>query len=61
MMYLVKAFNFCADKLCRPFDEEPIIVLMVHEAWNNPCSERAALQDLFHCEELRYPINDNYI
>jgi hypothetical protein len=57
----LKAFNFCADKLCRPFDEEPIIVLMVHEAWNNPCSERASLQDLFHCEELRYPINDNYI
>ena len=53
----LKAFEYCANKFKRPFDdEEPIIVLMVHEAPNNPCSERAALQKFFNCEELRYPI-----
>lgn len=58
----IKAFQYCADKFCRPFDdEEPIIVLMVHEAWNNPCSERKGLQDYFtahgwNCKELEYPI-----
>lgn len=53
----LKAFEYCANKFKRPFDdEEPIIVLMVHEAPNNPCSERAALQKFFNCEELKYPI-----
>lgn len=27
--------------------EEPVIVLLVHEAPNNPCSERWALKDWF--------------
>lgn len=41
--------------------EEPIIVLMVHEAWYNPCSERKVLQEYFNehgieCKELEYPI-----
>lgn len=40
---------------------EPIIVLMVHEAWHNPCSERKILQKYFikhgiECKELEYPI-----
>ena len=53
----LKAFEYCAEKFCRPFDdEEPIIVLMVYEAPNNSCSERAALQDYFQCSELEYPI-----
>lgn len=53
----IKAFNYCAEKFRRPFDdEEPIIVLMVYEAPNNSCGERAALQDYFHCSELEYPI-----
>lgn len=43
------------------FEEEPIVVLMVHEAISNPCSERVALIDYFQshnidCKELEYPI-----
>lgn len=39
------------------FDEEPVIVLLVHEAPQNECSERAAIQEWFRkngveCEEL---------
>lgn len=39
------------------FDEEPIIVLLVHEAPQNHCSERTAIQEWFRkngveCEEL---------
>ena len=29
------------------FEEEPEIILIVHEATNNPCSERVPLQELF--------------
>lgn len=29
------------------FSEEPIYVLIVHEAYNNPCSERWVIQDWF--------------
>lgn len=41
--------------------EEPIMVLIVYEAPNNPCSERKALIDYFNChgvecKELDYPI-----
>lgn len=41
--------------------EEPIAVLIVYEAPNNPCSERAALINYFNnhgvdCKELEYPI-----
>ena len=41
--------------------EEPIAVLIVYEAPNNPCSERGALIDYFNnhgvdCKELEYPI-----
>jgi hypothetical protein len=37
--------------------EEPIAVFIVHEAPDNPCSERAAIQEYFRshgieCEEL---------
>ena len=53
----LKAFNYCANKFKRPFDEEePIIVLMVYETPKNPCSERYALQRFFNCKELEYPI-----
>jgi len=41
--------------------EEPIAVLIVYEAPNNPCSERQALIEYFNehgveCKELDYPI-----
>jgi len=54
----LKAFEYCANKFQKElgFKEEPIIVLMVYETPNNPCSERAALQKFFNCEELKYPI-----
>ena len=53
----LKAFEYCANKFKRPFDdEEPIIVLMVYETPDNPCSERKALQEFFNCKELEYPI-----
>ena len=44
------------------FDELPVIVLIVYESPNNPCSEREALQKFFTshgiiCTELEYPIN----
>lgn len=47
------------------FKEEPIIVLMVYEIPDNPCSERNVLIDYFnshgiYCDELKYPIIDNY-
>lgn len=59
---VIKAFQFCINKFHRPFDDnEPMIVLMVHEAWYNPCSERKSLQNYFtqhgwECKELEYPI-----
>jgi hypothetical protein len=34
------------------FEGEPIAVFIVHEAPTNPCSERAAIQEFFKCEEL---------
>lgn len=45
--------------------EEPIAVLMVYEAPNNPCSERNALIDYFNskgidCRELDYPIDSPF-
>jgi hypothetical protein len=55
---MIKAFEFCSNKFQRPFDkEESIIVLMVYEALNNPCSERIVLQKYFQkhgydCNEL---------
>lgn len=38
--------NFIKDK--EGFDEEPIMVLIVHEAPNNPCSERWPLIKWFN-------------
>ncbi len=54
----LKAFEYCANKFQKElgFKEEPIICLMVYEAPSNLCSERAALQEFFNCEELEYPI-----
>lgn len=34
-------------KLLLKFEEKPYIILLVHEAANNPCSERWALKDFF--------------
>lgn len=34
------------------FAEDPEIVLLVHEAPTNPCSERSVLQEFFGCEEI---------
>lgn len=47
------------------FKEEPIVVLLVHESYKNPCSERNTLINYFNehgveCSELKYPIGDNY-
>lgn len=62
---MIKGFQYCANKFRPlPFDDginDPIIVLMVHETPDNPCSERYALQDYFtshgwECKELNYPI-----
>ena len=55
---IIQRFEYCANKFQKEigFKEEPIIALMVYEAPNNPCSERAALQKFFNCKELRYPI-----
>ena len=47
----LKAFEYC----CNKFNADTI-ALMVYEAPNNPCSERAALQKFFNCEELEHPI-----
>ena len=47
----LKAFKYC----CNKFNADTI-ALMVYEAPNNPCSERAALQKFFNCKELEYPI-----
>ena len=47
----LKAFEYC----CNKFNADTI-ALMVYEAPNNPCSERAALQKFFNCKELEYPI-----
>lgn len=47
----LKAFEYCLNKF-----NADTIVLMVHEAPNNPCSERTVLQKFFNCEELKYPI-----
>lgn len=46
-------------KVCNHFEGEGIIVLMVHEAFGNPCSERRTLQEwvMSHglpCHELPY-------
>ena len=43
------------------FKEEPLLVLMVHEAPSNECSERKILLEYFNskgieCKELDYPI-----
>lgn len=47
----LKAFEYCLNKF-----NADTIVLIVYETPKNPCSERAALQEFFNCEELRYPI-----
>lgn len=46
-------------------DREPLLVLIVYETPNNHCSERQALLKYFNshgieCEELKYPIGENY-
>lgn len=55
---ILKAFEHCGQFIKNKlgFKEEPVIVLIVHEANTNPCSERAKLQEYFHCTELSYPI-----
>lgn len=45
--------------------KEPIVVFLVHEAPNNPCSERAPLIQWFddngmYVRELLYPIDEHY-
>lgn len=38
------------------FTEDPIVVLIVHEATDNPCSERRVIQDWFR--DNGYPIEE---
>lgn len=38
------------------FAEEPVVVLIVHEAFTNPCSERWVIQDWFR--DNGYPIQE---
>lgn len=47
------------------FEEEPMVVFIVHEKYDNSCSERAVITDWFkqngvECNELVYPIQENY-
>lgn len=42
----------CYLKSIIGFEGEPEIVLIVHEAPTNKCSERSVLQGYFNCEEL---------
>ena len=59
MSRVKKSINKIAEQL--ELKEEPILVFIVYEAPNNPCSERQALLDWFNnngieCKELDYPI-----
>ena len=51
----LKAFEYCLNTF-----NANTIVLIVYETPKNPCSERWALQEFFDCEELKYPIGENY-
>lgn len=60
---LMKGVKSFCDDYCQQnkIKEEPIAVLMVYEAPNNPCSERYSLLKYFNshgieCKELDYPI-----
>lgn len=60
-------FNIFSTWYCNTFkiQHEPIIVLIVYETPKNPCSERQGLINLFKsnnidCNELLYPIKENY-
>lgn len=62
---MIKDFeDICAQVRSKsniPMEEEMIVVLMVHEKPDNPCSEREALIHYFNkngikCNELEYPI-----
>jgi hypothetical protein len=46
---LIEGFNFLGMTMkdTLKFEEDPIIVLLVHEAPDNKCSERKALQEYF--------------
>ena len=53
---MIKGFKYCLNKFYKD-----IIVLIVYETPQNPCSERKALQRYFNkhgieCKELEYPI-----
>lgn len=38
------------------FTQEPVLILLVHEAYTNPCSERWVIQDWF--KDNNYPIHE---
>lgn len=68
------SINEIFDKLIRlsisyknllKLDKNPILVLVVYEDPENPCSERKVIQNYFmrngiRCKELLYPIENNY-
>jgi hypothetical protein len=55
--YIISELNRIANKIqeIEQFETEPVIVLIVYETPQNPCSERKPLQDWFmaHGIELR--------
>lgn len=56
--YVISELERIANKVQKMegFTEEPIIVLIVYEVPNNPCSERKPLQDWF--KENNYILNE---
>lgn len=55
--------NSLQEKL--DFDEDPLLVFMVHEKYDNPCSEREVILNWFrdngmYVSELNYPIDNFY-
>ena len=55
--YLRRIHNLCIKVQKQlGFLEDPVPVLIVHEAPSNVCSERAPLQEWAGCTELTYPI-----
>ena len=47
LMARFERLAIAAEPMVDGYKEEPIIVLLVHEAPNNPCSERSVLIDYF--------------
>ena len=55
---ILQRFSTLGNKIqeVEGFVEEPILVLIVHEAYDNPCSERWVIQNWF--KDHNYPIEE---